>query len=1814
MKKNFFIIVLLYAAMILTFSSCDKGAKVVSFSDDNFSDVENYYGVITEYTSGFITNNTPIYVRLNSDMKLKKNMGEDLSKDIFSITPKIPGAAYWVDDHTIGYKFDKNADEGVVYNVNFNLSELVDLTETTKNFRFAFAIRPLNFSIFKTAYHTTDATSCSYRIDISFSNHINPDEALKLMNDDFRNKYNVSARQLPGNKVQININDIARSNNEGEITVEFNGNNIGVDKKLSLPLTIPAANEFKVVSHHLDVDEKKLEVYYSNVLKQNQSLDGPIVFNPSVPFKSAVSGNVLTVYFEDADGNTTFDGQINYVVDADGSMQNVPLDLNDMKIAKILPKVEWIEDGTIIPDIENPTVYFKAMALKSVTIRLVKIYNSNVLNYLRSYDIDNTWGVRQAGRMIKKVKIQLNTQDYEHWNTFAINLSDYVEMQPGDMYQVIVDFDMSDFYNPCDEIKRTKVNDEEYWNGQEGNYKVYSYEGDWWISDDPCLVSYYNDVEIKKNFMFSNVAVTVKSALEGSLTAFVRNVNTAEPIVNADVVAYNYQLQEVAAGKTDKNGVCELSCDGAYFIVAHDEKQGEAYIKLERNLAQSMSKFDISGTSVTDNINGFIYSNRDVWRPGDSLDINFILSDRENKLPQNFPVVFELYDANNHLYVRKTGNNPTGNIYSFNTATRADDVTGTWTAYIKVGNSMFTKSLRVETIKPNRLDIKFDVPEMVYLHDNMPVRLHSQWLNGLTASGLKATIDVNMYPTETSFKNYAGYKFTDCTSEKNASSFTLFSNALDAEGSRNISMAPLADVGSSTFMNAYFTIKVFEQGGDFSISSRHAVVSPAQYYVGVAMPEPTSVWGEYYATNKDWQFPMVIVNEKGTALTDGKINCKLYKLEDYWWWSMNGNLSTYVNNSYYKPFYENVVYVNGGTANLQLNIKDADWGAYLLIATDMASDARFAQVVYFDSDYSAHSSGLGENAATIKLSSTKDTYEVGEDITVTFPANAKSKAIVTVESGSGVLQTIRVDKLEDNAKITFKATDKMTPNIYVYVSLIQPYNSGNDLPIRMYGVLPLTITSKNAKITPVITMPAESNSNKEIEIKVSESNGKKMYYTLALVDEGILGLTNYKTANPFGYFFSKQALSVRTWDNYADMVDAFTGEMMSVFAIGGDMSVNNIESVLSKRFSAVAYSFGPFELPAGTTQSHKVKIPEYIGSLRAMVVASNDENAYGSADKTIKIINPLMLVPSVPRIVAPNDKFIVPVQVLSPENPNKTITLNVAADNLTSGNSQVSVTTNKNGEGMAYPEFNVPSVSGNAEITLTSSINGYNATSKTTIPIRLPLSVKRDKLTMEIAPGQSHTFNMPIESIKGTAKGNVIANSVIPVDIFSLVDYIERYPYGSLESIVSAAFPQLYIGSLTSLNEQQTEKVKVAVEKTIGQINAFLKDDYSLSNWKSGEYVNYWNEIYALHFLTEAKKCGFAVDESLLKGLTSYQASRAKSWAHNPDYAEGDVIEAYRLFVLSLNNAAETGAMNKLMKVDSLNVPSRSLLASSYAMVGKMNKAKELIPGVDFTQNVYDNGNNLRDVALVAYSNILCESDDQLIRKHIDFMGQVLTSDAWINPQAVSMSLFVLSQYAKAKGFDNAPIDVTVDVNGTKKQLTTNLSSVSEDFVPGSENSITVTNNSKSSVYATVSCIYSAPEYEFAETGNGYKMSVKYRTTDGNTLDVASLNRNQDFIAEISVQNNTGNYSLTDNALTFMVPSGWEIVNGFDDGDYGCNHVDRRDDRVYFFFDLYGETKTFRVKLNATYQGTFTLPAITIENMLNNDYHYTIPAKKVVVR
>lgn len=350
----------------------------------------------------------------------------------------------------------------------------------------------------------------------------------------------------------------------------------------------------------------------------------------------------------------------------------------------------------------------------------------------------------------------------------------------------------------------------------------------------------------------------------------------------------------------------------------------------------------------------------------------------------------------------------------------------------------------------------------------------------------------------------------------------------------------------------------------------------------------------------------------------------VYKITSYWWWdAASDSQARYAKNALNTCYKTLQTTLTDGAGQVAMRWSAGDYGYYMIRVTGSGHEHAATQVVCVSSsDWRGDVSSVTDAATRLAVTKDKEKYAPGDKAKITIPSSPEARALVSVESGSVVRESFWIDCADKQTAFEIPIKAGMAPNVYASVTLVQPHNhTHNDAPIRLFGVVRLNVEDAATKLDPVIDMPETVRPESEITIKVREKNGKKMSYVLALVDEGLLGLTRFKTPNPYLHFNATEALGVRTWDMFDHVIGAYGGRIEQLFAIGGDAEQQqNTGALKAQRFRPVVRFLEAQKLGAGKTNTHKIALPPYFGSVRVMVVASNGR-ASGAAEKVAEVKN-----------------------------------------------------------------------------------------------------------------------------------------------------------------------------------------------------------------------------------------------------------------------------------------------------------------------------------------------------------------------------------------------------------------------------------------------------------------------------------------------------------------------------------------------------------------------------------------------------------------
>ena len=793
----------------------------------------------------------------------------------------------------------------------------------------------------------------------------------------------------------------------------------------------------------------------------------------------------------------------------------------------------------------------------------------------------------------------------------------------------------------------------------------------------------------------------------------------------------------------------------------------------------------------------------------------------------------------------------------------------------------------------------------------------------------------------------------------------------------------------------------------------------------------------------------------------------------------------------------------------------------------------------------------------------------------------------------------------------------MQPNAYLYITLLQPHGvTKNDLPIRMYGVVPFTVTSPESHLAPVVRMADEIKPEAPYHVTVSEKNGREMAYTLAIVDEGLLDLTRFRTPDPWQAFNAREALGVNTWDLYNYVVGAYGGRIEQLFSIGGDDALNKGPKAIVNRFKPVVQFAGPFLLKKGEKRQHTYKMPNYNGRVRVMVVAGNGE-AYGNTEKSVLVRKPVMLLGTLPRVIGIGEEMVVPATVFATEKGVGDVQVTIAC----SGNMEIVGEASRTlhfeavGDKSAQFRIRVKDTPGAGHVRITAISGGEKSVYETDIEIR---SVRRPQVkvtpvTLEAGKSWKGTVGLP--GVEGTNSLMLEMSDVQPVNLSTRLSYLLGYPHGCVEQITSKAFPQLYLSGFASLTREQEQLTERAVKEVIRRLRSYQTVDGSFSYWPGGTSSNAWGTVYATHFLLEAEKKGYLVPEGMKRDVLNDLSRIARNWKPETSYwAESEeMTQAYRLFVLALGQTAEVGAMNRLKESKALAPMSRYLLAAGYALVGRPDVSKELVAKTTALTTAYSEydrtfGSDLRDNSIRLMTLCLLDGGKEaaLLANEI---SKTLASDDWLSTQSTAFSLVALSDYMK-KYKVSGSMDFSYTLGGKTEKVSTTRNIWTETLLDKAASSVSLElkNTGKSTLFARLVTEGIPAEGKEKAYANGLTLAVSYMDHDGHPVNASTLQQGTNFTAVVTIANpSPRGYSHL--VLTEVFPAGWEILNTrfltggtADNRAAGVNYQDIRDDRAYSYIDYLpaGKQVTVRINLCAVYPGRFYLPPVYCEAMYDH--------------
>nr|MDA3884283.1 hypothetical protein [Candidatus Delongbacteria bacterium] len=1086
-----------------------------------------------------------------------------------------------------------------------------------------------------------------------------------------------------------------------------------------------------------------------------------------------------------------------------------------------------------------------------------------------------------------------------------------------------------------------------------------------------------------------------------------------------------------------------------------------------------------------------------------------------------------------------------------------------------------------------KVEIKTDKEKITYSDTEIKVDLSSIYLFGSPASNLKAKVTYRFNSVSKTFKKYSNYTFSNDLKNFSSSFKNLINSELDNNGKKKaiLRIPNLKDIPSA--LSLELKAEVLEKGGRPNKDSKQISYDPYKSYVGIERPERS-----YIKTGDTEMINTILLSSNGSPVVGQQMTVKIYYNNRYWWWDYNRRR----NKLNFRNDYETDLVVEekfiSGKEPYKIKFNPKESGKYL-IEVIQSMDKLHSASYFINSSYWGNSTKDINDAGLLALTTNQKTYKPGETAVVKFPTSPESRVIVSIDKGAKNLDFYGVESAGNETTLKIPITANMLPNIYCSISVIQPNSQRkNDRPIRSYGTISLNVEDKNSHSEIELDVPEVIKPNEKFKVKLQTKDKKQTQFTLAVVDEGLLSITDFSTPDPWKFFYNKLRLGVSFFDNYDYVINSNKGDVLNTFSVGGGMDMMSarkkmLSNVKANRFIPVSMFKGPMKTDKNGYAEVELNMSEYIGAVRIMAISA-DKEKFGSDEVSVPVRSELMVLPSIPRSLSPHDEFDLPVTIFSMEESIKNVKVTLKLEGpLTS-----EILTKEvifNGKETKNIQFRLTAKDqiGKAKIKITATAGKFKTESNTEIAVK-PLSPRVFRsFTEKCSKGSEVKFELPKDVLQGTENVSITVSKAKIPNVYRRINFLIGYPYGCLEQTTSKGFAQLSVKDLLKEHSRFNETIDDNINSTINRLRGFQFDNGSLSYWMNErDSYSAWSDIFAGHFLWEAKRKGYFVPVDLWKNWKRNMHSQAlkarvekiSNWVGwNSDLnSDNDKrskyrslrTQLYRLYVLAMIEEPEIGQMNiiKEMNLSYMDDTERWILAACYHYAGLTDIAQNIVSTTGILVKEYSEmsgtfGSELRDKGIILNCLTLMDKEGQATDLYNSIVDR-LNSDEWMSTQTSAFAMLSVGKYMeKYKSYFSSEGKYSIAIKDIK--FSSDKMSITKEIKNFSDNIIVSmgADSDLESVYVTMNWDGIPQNPTEVREGKGLIIERTWYDDNGNQIKnttskskllnklfngsnklVKPLKQGQVFKMRIKVKKRT-QAELKNMALMQIIPSGWEIEN-----------------------------------------------------------------------
>jgi len=1070
--------------------------------------------------------------------------------------------------------------------------------------------------------------------------------------------------------------------------------------------------------------------------------------------------------------------------------------------------------------------------------------------------------------------------------------------------------------------------------------------------------------------MVTDLGLLVKAGADGSRDVFVMSLGEGKPASEVDIRLLARNGSTLASTTTDPNGHARLSSlkdttgEELPVAIVASRRGDTSFLPLnERQLpAMDYSRFNIDGViaSRIKEVEAFVFTERGVYRPGDTLHTGVVVMRRDwQPVLEGLPLAVTLTDPRGRQVHRHPTRLPFDGFLACDIPLSEASALGVHQLEVHVldsqGNAMFRlgrTAVRVEEFQPDtmKLATRLEPAPPAGWMDGADTEaiVTVKSLFGEPAAERRVTMKLELSPARFGFGEWPGFSFHDRTTNHSVAGRTIelgeTKTGEDGEASFQLPLGTIKDAAYRVTLMS----EAFERNGGRSVrDSISQLVCPHDKVIGWKAD------GSLDTITKDGGrlLQLVAIDRNLKPVAVDNLRRRIIEVRQVSALTMqrNGNYA-YVSTTKQNQISEEPLTLEAEILDWKIPTDKA--GRFIMQLVDL-DGAVLCSVPYQVVGKGNPNIALDRDTElSLQLSSTE--VLPGGEVDVHLTAPYAGAGLITIERDT-VIASQWFQSSDKATTVRIRIPDDAEGTYYINAAYIRGTSQPEVFHSPLsYAAAPLRVLAPEKELKLTLEAPAEVRPGKVVNFAVKSDRPSKV--VVYAVDEGIHNITNYQLPRPLDFFLRKQALEVRT-QQWLDLLIPEYRFLKNAAAFGGDgegdddMALSlHLNPFKRRKEPPVVFWSGIVETgPQGRQVSWLV--PDHFnGNLRVMAVGCR-AGALGSVRADTLVKAPIIMQPNIPLFVSPGDEFEVSVSVFNNLEVEGSSTIEIKAhpspELEIQGAPSSTLTLEKDKEADLRFRFRARDQLGAAEIRFEGTGGGETITRSISLSLR-PASHHltqvvtgwyrtgsvEQKVTRKLYPQLRHAEATTSITPLGLARG--------------LEAYVSEYPYGCTEQITSRAMVKLVASTETDFGIPPAEAAK-AVDTAIRLLGGRQGPDGGFGYWSSSQSSPFeFHSLYALHFLTEARMLGHPVSEIILQGALRYADNTAKARPGNLAQAE---MQAYAIYLLARNgrnvgpqllNLRDT-LENKEYKGKWQHMPTAAWMAASYGLLQNDKEAGALL-------------------------------------------------------------------------------------------------------------------------------------------------------------------------------------------------------------------------------------------------------------------------------